>query len=70
WILQRLDNVSNIFEESVDEITNLAERALEKQLTIIKENFEQEKQFWLDFEIKKDYATSVCENLKKDSRQS
>ena len=70
WILQRLDNVSTNFEESVDEITNLAERALEKQLTIIKENFEQEKQFWLDFEIKKDYATSVCENLKKDSRQS
>jgi hypothetical protein len=66
WILQRLDNVSSIFEESVDEITNLAERALEKQLTIIKENFEQEKQFWLDFEIKKDYATSVCENLKED----
>jgi len=70
WILQRLDNVSNIFEESVDEITNLAERALEKQLTIIEENFEQEKQFWRDFEIKKDHATSVCENLKKDSRQS
>ena len=70
WILQRLDNVSNIFEESVDEITNLAERALEKQLTIIEENFEQEKQFWRDFEIKKDHATSVCENLKEDSRQS
>jgi hypothetical protein len=70
WILQRLDNVSSIFEESVDEITNLAERALEKQLTIIEENFEQEKQFWRDFEVKKDHATSVCENLKEDSRQS
>ncbi|MEA5562335.1 dynamin family protein [Planktothrix agardhii] len=66
WILQRLDNVSTNFEESVDEITNLAERALQQQLTIIKENFEQEKLFWLDFEIKKDYATSVCENLKED----
>jgi len=70
WILQRLDNVSSIFEESVDEITNLAERALEKQLTIIEENFKQEKQFWRDFEVKKDHATSVCENLKEDSRQS
>jgi hypothetical protein len=70
WILQRLDNVSSIFEESVDEITNLAERALEKQLTIIEENFEQEKQSWHDFEVKKDHATSVCENLKEDSRQS
>ena len=70
WILQRLDNVSSNFEESVDEITNLAERALEKQLTIIEENFEQQKQFWLDFDVKKDHATSVCENLKEDSRQS
>ena len=70
WILQRLDNVSSIFEESVDEITNLAERALEQQLTIIEENFEQQKQFWLDFEVKKDHATSVCQNLKEDSRQS
>jgi prophage DNA circulation protein len=70
WILQRLDNVSSIFEESVDEITNLAERALQQQLTIIEENFEQQKQFWLDFEVKKDHATSVCQNLKEDSRQS
>jgi GTPase SAR1 family protein len=69
WILKRLDNVSDIFEESVDEITNLAERALEKQLTIIEENFEQQKQLWLDFEVKKDHATSVCQNLEKDSRQ-
>jgi len=43
---------------------------LEKQLTIIEENFEQEKQSWHDFEVKKDHATSVCENLKEDSRQS
>ncbi|MEY3868415.1 MAG: hypothetical protein RLZZ338_2306 [Cyanobacteriota bacterium] len=70
WILKRLDDVSSNFEESVDEITNLAERALQQQLTIIEENFEHEKQFWLDFEVKKDHATSVCQNLKEDSRQS
>ena len=70
WILKRLDDVSSIFEESVDEITNLAERALQQQLTIIEENFEQQKQFWLDFEVQKDYATSVCQNLEEDSRQS
>lgn len=70
WILKRLDNVSSNFEESVDEITNLAERALQQQLTIIAENFEQQKQFWLDFEAQKDHATSVCQNLQEDSRQS
>jgi hypothetical protein len=69
WILKRLDNVSDIFEESVDEITDLAERALKQQLTIIEENFEQQKQFWLDFEIKKDHATAVFQNLKEDCRQ-
>ena len=70
WILKRLDDVSSIFEESVDEITNLAERALQQQLTIIEGNFEQQKQFWLDFEVKKDHAAANCENLKEDSRQS
>ena len=66
WILKRLDYVSSIFEESVDEIANLAERALQQQLTIIEGNFEQEKQFWRDFEVKKDYATAVCQKLEDD----
>jgi GTPase SAR1 family protein len=70
WILKRLDYVSSIFEESVDEITNLAERALQQQLTIIEENFEQEKQFWRDFEVQKDNATAVCQKLEEDCRQS
>ncbi|MBD1939596.1 dynamin family protein [Microcoleus sp. FACHB-68] len=69
WILKRLDYVSSIFEESVDEVTNLAERALLQQLTIIEENFDQQKQFWLDFEVQKDYATSVCQSLEEDCRQ-
>jgi GTPase SAR1 family protein len=70
WIIKRLDDVSSIFEESVDEITNLAERALQQQLTILEENCEQQKQFWLDFEVQKDHATAVCQNLEENSRQS
>ncbi|WP_026787438.1 dynamin family protein [Planktothrix rubescens] len=70
WILERLEAVSSIFEESVDEITNLAERALKQQLTIIEENFEQEKQFWRDFEVKKNHATAGCEKLQDIFRQS
>jgi hypothetical protein len=70
WILKRLHDVSSMFEESVDEITNLAERALQQQLTIIEENFEQQKEFWLDFEVQKDHATALCQNLEEDCRQS
>ena len=70
WILQRLDDVSSNFEESVDEITNLAERTLQKQSSIIEENFEQQKQLWLDFEVKKKHATAGCEKLQDIFRQS
>ena len=69
WIIQRLDEVSGIFEESVDEVTNLAERALQQQLRIIEDNFEQEKQFWRDFEVQKDNATAVCQKLEEYCRQ-
>jgi hypothetical protein len=66
WILQRLNYVSSIFEESVNDITNLAERALEQQLRIIEENFEIEKQFWQDFELQKDSANEIYQKLKED----
>lgn len=69
WILKRLDDVSSIFEESVDEVTNLAERALQQQSSIIEGNFEQEKQFWRDFEVKKNHATADCEKLQEIFRQ-
>lgn len=69
WILKRLDDVSSIFEESVDEVTNLAERALQQQSSIIEGNFEQEKQFWRDFEVKKNHATADCKKLQEIFRQ-
>ncbi len=69
WILKRLDYVSSIFKESVDEITNLAERALQQQLSIIEDNFEQEKQLWHDFETKKDKTTAICQKLEEGFRQ-
>ena len=66
WILKRLDYISSIFEESVDEITNLAERALQQQLSIIEENFEYEKQFWRNFEVQKDNVTAACKKLEEN----
>jgi GTPase SAR1 family protein len=69
WILQRLDYVSDIFKESVDEITNLAEGDLQQQSSIIEGNLEQKKQFWREFEAKKDHATADCEKLQEIFRQ-
>ncbi|MBD2043603.1 dynamin family protein [Microcoleus sp. FACHB-672] len=69
WIQPRLDYVSTSFEESVDEVTNLAERALQQQLRIIEDNFEQEKQFWRDFEVQKNNTTELCQKLEEGSRQ-
>ncbi len=66
WILQRLDYVSSSFEDSVDDVTNLAERALQKQLFIIEDNFEQEKQFWQNIELQKENSTAICQKLEKD----
>lgn len=69
WILKRLDYVSSIFEESVDDITNLAERALQQQLNILEDNFEDEKQFWHDFEVQKDNTTAIYDKLGEDFRR-
>ena len=68
WILQRLDYVSSTFEDSVDDVTNLAERALKKQLFIIEDNFEQEKQFWQNLELQKENSTAICQKLEEDLR--
>ncbi|MGI0483764.1 hypothetical protein ACN4EE_23660, partial [Geminocystis sp. CENA526] len=51
WIINRLNYVANIFEESVIDITNLAERSLSKQLKIIELNFEEQKQIWATIEV-------------------
>jgi GTPase SAR1 family protein len=68
WIIKRLDYVSNIFEDSVYEIATLAERALQKRLNIIEENFEEEKQLWYDFEVRKSNITLICKKLEENLR--
>jgi hypothetical protein len=69
WILKRLDDVSNIFEESVTDITSLAKRALQQQLNVIEDNFEQEKLLWQRFELQKSEITAICQSLKKELYQ-
>lgn len=69
WIFKRLDYVSTIFAESVDEITYLTERSLEKQLIFLEERLEEEKKIWRDFKVKKDNVTAISQKLKEDLYQ-
>jgi hypothetical protein len=69
WITARLDNVSGIFEESVIDITNLAERALNEQLKIIELNFEEQKQLWANFEVEQNKVTQVRSKLENEARE-
>jgi hypothetical protein len=66
WIIKRLDEVNHLFQESVIDITDLADRALEKQLKIIEQNFEEEKEFWRKFEFTKDEVNLIYQQLKQD----
>ncbi|MDZ8083771.1 MAG: dynamin family protein [Nostoc sp. DcaGUA01] len=68
WIIKGLDDVSNLFEESVNDITSIAERILTKQLTIIEENYEHEKNYWDAFKAKQDKATAICQQLEEEFR--
>ncbi|WP_227789008.1 MULTISPECIES: hypothetical protein [unclassified Nodularia (in: cyanobacteria)] len=70
WITKRLEYVKTLFEDSVNDITYLAERSLDKQLRIIEDNFQQEQEFWHDFEHEKDYLTSICQRLEKEFSES
>lgn len=69
WILKRLDEVSNIFKESVEDITNLADRALQQQLSFVEDNFEHEKHFWQSVQLQKDEITVICQKLNKELYQ-
>ncbi|AFY36992.1 hypothetical protein Lepto7376_0566 [[Leptolyngbya] sp. PCC 7376] len=54
WIMDRLDYVNETFEQSAINITDLAERTLNKQLEIIETNFQENTQKLHEFEIKKE----------------
>lgn len=66
WIIERLKEVNHLFQESVIDITDLADRALEKQLKIIEQNFEEEKEFWRKFEFTKDEVNLIYQQLKQN----
>ncbi len=70
WITTKLDNVSEIFEELVIDITNLAERALNEQLKIIESNFEDQKQSWDTFENQKNNVNEIRYKLEKYLRKN
>lgn len=66
WIVDRLDEVRDSFEKSANEIIDLADRALEKQLQVIVSNFEENQKFWDDCAIKKEDLTVVKNELEEE----
>jgi len=68
WITEYLDVVSKLFEESIVDLTDLAERRLAEQLTIIELNFEEKKQFWQGFEIEKNKVDQSRKKLESEFR--
>lgn len=63
WIAARLDWASCVFNQSVDEAIELAERALQEQLQIIKENSATEMRRWSKIEAQKALGTEICKKL-------
>lgn len=51
WLIKRLDCVSELFQESLIDITDLANRALQQQLKILEQNFEEEQEVWNQVEV-------------------
>ena len=65
WICEYLENSNLLFQESVKDIAHLADRALVKQLHIIEQNIDQEKEFWQNFDVTKDQVNLIFEELQK-----
>ena len=67
WIISRLNWTSEVFDESINEVIDLAERSLDKQLRIIKEDFTTEMERWQKLEDKQAEVTEIRKNLEKQS---
>ncbi|ACK66254.1 hypothetical protein PCC8801_2227 [Rippkaea orientalis PCC 8801] len=65
WLIKRLDRVSELFQESVIDITDLANRALQKQLKIVEQNFEETKEFYRKFELSKNEVNLIRQQLEQ-----
>jgi hypothetical protein len=69
WILNRSNEVITMFEESLKEIVNLAERALEEQLHLLEQQ-ENELERWQKFEEDKKSLTVLRQRIEEEVSQS
>ncbi|PSF28943.1 hypothetical protein C7H19_24525 [Aphanothece hegewaldii CCALA 016] len=65
-IIKRLDAVSEEFQESVINLTDLTESALNEQLKIIQFNFEEEKQFWINLQSYKNQVSQIRQKVEQE----
>ena len=64
WLIKRLDCVSELFQESLIDITDLANRALQQQLKILEQNFEEEQEVWNQVEVLLHKINQIRTNFK------
>ncbi len=69
WILNRSNQVITMFEESLQEIINLAERALQEQREFL-DRKEDEIELWQKFEEDKNYLAELRKKLEEEVSQS
>lgn len=68
WITNRLDYVNDTFEQSAINITNLAERTLNKQIEIIESSFQESAQKLQEFEERKRLLCAIRDRLEAEAR--
>jgi len=70
WITDRLDKANSIFNRSISDVIDLANRTLQEQLSIIELNFAKSAQIWSEIEARKTSTTVIRQKLEDESRTS
>ncbi|MDB9361517.1 dynamin family protein [Nodularia spumigena CS-588/02] len=63
WSILQLNQATELFQESVKEITDFVQVALNEKLNAIERNKLLQPQFWQNFEVQKDTTTEIYQTL-------
>lgn len=70
WITNRLDLAIKVFDQSLNNVIDLVNDALQEQLSIIELNFAKTAQTWIEIEARKTLITVIRQKLEDGSRTS